>query len=575
MTSTYCAPANRINSACKIFARHRRSTMLGILALTLGACATPAETTRTAEGNGGQGSFGTPVFEEFASAAGLDHTYQADADFVVGGGGAAFDCDGDRDADLILAGGTGSVALFRNVTGDPGIGPDITFKRVTAFPATLGAEARRVTGTYALDVDGDGIVDLALLRFGRNRFLKGLGDCRFEVANAAWGLTDTGTWSTALAATWQPGMSHPTIAIGNYVDRSKPLEKTGNCEPGLIARPAPGGVGTRPQYGSVQDIRPSHCPLSMLFVDWRGDGRPDLRISNDRQYADPDGAEQLVRLAGSRATPYSAADGWVSDRIWGMGLAATDIDGDGHPEIAATNMAENRLYTLAKAGPSPRPTFEDRAWPLGASAQRPYSGGDPRPSTSWHTTFADFNADGYQDLLIIKGNVDTMKQFAAYDPDSLLLGTPEGRFVEVGDQARIDLNTMGRGGAVADFDRDGCLDIVVVNRNQPVSFFRNMSCPDKTAGNSLSVRLIGTDGNTRGVGARLELEADGRLQTKDVTVGGGHGGASLVPTHFGLGSGDTARLRVRWPNDDLSSWFQVRAGNHYAYRQGAPKPLAQ
>ena len=473
--------------------------------------------------------------------------------------------------------GDGIGCAVPNVTGDCGRGPGIAFNRVPGFIDHLGADAKRMGAAYALDMDGDGLVDLALLRFGENQFLKGKGDCRFEVANTT--LTGTGIWSTSLAATWQPGRAHPTIAIGNYVDRTKPLQKTGNCKPGLIARPERGAeTVSPPRYGTVQEIRPSHCPLSLLFVDWRGDGKPDLRISNDRQYADPDGSEQLIRLDDDRPVPYGDQDGWVAERIWGMGLAAANITGDGRPEIAATNMAENRLYTLTSAagsGGDLRPTFEDRAWPLGTSAQRPYAGGDPRPSTSWHTAFEDFNADGYQDLLIVKGNVANMKEFAAYDPDSLLLGTPEGKFVEAGDRAGIDLETTGRGGAVADFDRDGCLDLVVVNRNQPTSLFRNTSCVDKTNGASLSVRLIGTGGNTHGVGARLEVSAAGRTQMKDVTIGGGHGGSSLVPTHFGLGAESEARLRVRWPGGKISAWMPVRAGNTYTYRQGAPRPNAE
>ena len=44
-----------------------------------------------------------------------------------------------------------------------------------------------VTGAWPVDIDSDGITDLAVLRVGENRLLRGLGDCRFEPANALWG----------------------------------------------------------------------------------------------------------------------------------------------------------------------------------------------------------------------------------------------------------------------------------------------------------------------------------------------------------------------------------------------------
>ena len=113
------------------------------------------------------------------AAAGIDHAYDGDFAYAIGGGVAAFDCDGDGRPDLYLAGGGGPAALYRN---DSPVGGALRFSPVHD-PAT---DLTGVEGAYPLDIDGDGQVDLAVLRVGESVLLRGLGDCRFERANEAW-----------------------------------------------------------------------------------------------------------------------------------------------------------------------------------------------------------------------------------------------------------------------------------------------------------------------------------------------------------------------------------------------------
>ena len=60
-----------------------------------------------------------------------------------------------------------------------------------------------MTGAYPLDIDGDGHMDLAVLRQGANRLYRGLGDCRFANAAEAWGVPGGDGWTTAFSATWE------------------------------------------------------------------------------------------------------------------------------------------------------------------------------------------------------------------------------------------------------------------------------------------------------------------------------------------------------------------------------------
>ena len=143
---------------------------------------------------GSGAALGPPHFIEEAASAGIDHAYDGDPTYAVGGGVAVFDCDGDGRPELYLAGGAGPAALYRNAS--PIGGP----LRFTALHAPV-TDVAGVTGAYPLDIDGDGKVDLAVLRVGGVDLLHGLGDCRFERANERWSFDGGTAFTTAFSAT--------------------------------------------------------------------------------------------------------------------------------------------------------------------------------------------------------------------------------------------------------------------------------------------------------------------------------------------------------------------------------------
>ncbi|MEM1352614.1 MAG: ASPIC/UnbV domain-containing protein, partial [Pseudomonadota bacterium] len=114
----------------------------------------------------------------------------------------------------------------------------------------------------------------------------------------------------------------------------------------------------------------------------------------------------------------------------------------------------------------------------------------------------------------------------------------------------------GRGGAVADFNRDGWLDVAVVNRRAPIEVYQNAGGDAQW----LSVELRQDAPNTRAVGAFIEVQTSERTQVREITVGGGHAGGQAVPAHFGLGLEDRIRLRVIWPDGTFGAWQEVDAG---------------
>lgn len=501
-----------------------------------------------------------PKYLDETGSSGITSAYTGDWQFMAGGGVAAFDCSGDGKPELFLAGGTAPATLYRN---DSPTGGALKF---TAIPS--GAELDRVTGAYPLDIDGDGILDLVILRSGEDVVMRGEGACHFTRANEAWGFDGRDLWSTAFSATWEKGNTWPTLAIGTYIDRTQDAFPWGSCTDNALYRPR--GQG----FAAPLPLKPSYCALSMLFTDWNRSGTPALRVANDREYY-RGGTEQMWHVDPGKAPAlYTAAEGWKPLKIWGMGIASSDVNGDGYPDYFLTSMADSKLQVLAD-GPG-KATYKDVAFADHAIAQRPYTGGDLRPSTGWHAEFQDVNNDGRQDLFVAKGNVSSMSDFAARDPNNLMLGQPDGTFAEAGDKAGVASFRQARGAAVVDLNGDGQMDIVVVNRNEGAEVWRNAGTGTGGAplGHWLQLAPHQKGGNRDAIGAWIEVRSGDKVQRREITSGGGHAGGQLGWWHFGLGGEMSAEVRVLWPDGTSSDWSSLAADAFYDLPRGNP-PVAR
>lgn len=502
---------------------------------------------------GGSAAPPVPTFEDQTESAGLgDFTYDGELEYSVGAGVGVLDCNDDARPDLYLAGGgAGPAGLFRN---DSGRGGPIRFVRVSHPETDLTA----VTGAYPIDVDGDRVVDIAVLRIGGNVVLRGLGDCRFERANEAWNL-DGGTLDTmAFSATWERDGAWPTIAFGNYQDQH--ITDPGRwCQPNILVRPA---AITATGWGPPEPLTPAWCTLSLLFSSWDGSGRMDLRVSNDRAYYPQDaGQEQLWRIApGEPPRLYTAEDGWGRVQVEGMGIASHDLTGDGLPEVYLTSQAANHLMTLASG--ASRPTYADIGLQRGTNLPHPVIGEDTAfPSTAWHPEFADVNNDGLVDLYVSKGNVSQQPDYAMADPSHLLIGQADGTFVEATEAAGLVRFDRGRGAALVDLDLDGRLDLVESFFRAPVRVWWNAGATGSGGSTShwLGLRLRDDGPNADAIGAWIEVEAGGATQRREVTIGGGHAGGQLGWIHFGLGADAAATVRVRWPDGSVTGPLEIGA----------------
>ena len=185
----------------------------------------------------------------------------------------------------------------------------------------------------------------------------------------------------------------------------------------------------------------------------------------------------------------------------------------------------------------------------------------------------DFDNDGLPDVLVGSSDYEGAQ--------ALLWHNLDGRsFETVPVEEGIDHN-RSHGVAVADFDRDGDLDVVLGHSSGRcdtdcydtfnVRYFENVTGEDQGgAGNFLQLRLEGTTANRAAIGARVEVTAGGVTQTQE--VGGGHGHYGIqhdLALHFGLGSDCEAEVTVRWPDGQLSTdSFTLGGGYRWHLTQG-------
>jgi hypothetical protein len=494
-----------------------------------------------------------PQFKEETAISGLTSIYKGDWQFMVGGGVAAFDCSGDGLPELFIAGGENKAKLFTNQSKSGG-----ALKFAEASGSGLGFD--RVTGAYPIDIDGDGNMDLVVLRVGESKVMRGLGHCKFTEMNKAWHIDGGDAWATAFSATWEKGNTLPTLAFGTYIDRKFEDDPWGHCSDNWLLRPD----SDQKAYGPRIALKPSFCSLSMLFTDWNRSGTASLRVSNDREYY-MGGQEQMWHVTPGEAPKlYTEAEGWRFIRLWGMGIATADFNSSGYPSYYLSSMADQRMQMLADG--AAKPTYKEAQFPMGTTAHRPYTGGDERPSTGWHTQFEDVNNDGRYDLFVAKGNVDRMPDFAQKDPNNLLLQKEDGTFMEAGDKAGIVSFRNHRGAQLVDLNGDGKLDLVVTARRENAQIWRNVST---NLGHFVEIKLQQAGGNRNAVGAWVEVkEEGGKVMSRENYVGGGHVSGQAGFLHFGLGGETATQIRITWPGEPAGDWQDIKADGFYIIEKG-------
>jgi enediyne biosynthesis protein E4 len=181
----------------------------------------------------------------------------------------------------------------------------------------------------------------------------------------------------------------------------------------------------------------------------------------------------------------------------------------------------------------------------------------------------DFDNDGWPDIYL--GSTDyTGTRGLLYRQIS-----PE-QFELVPTDVGVD-HRRSHGSAVADFDRDGDLDLVVGHSpgrcggecydTFNIRLFENQL---SGSGNWLQIALEGDESNRAAIGAQVTVELDGSTQLQEVDGGHGQwGNQDDLTLHFGMGQSCESEVTVRWPNENLTTQsFVLQAGHRYLIIEG-------
>ena len=164
----------------------------------------------------------------------------------------------------------------------------------------------------------------------------------------------------------------------------------------------------------------------------------------------------------------------------------------------------------------------------------------------------DFDNDGDLDIYVTNGHViDNIKLYQpalSYAQKDLLYENIGGRFRDVSSQSgpAFQVERVGRGLAVGDFDNDGNLDVVIANLGRAPALLRNQGV---SGGNWIVIRAKGRKSNSFGLGANVEVETSDKKQVKEINNVASYLSSNDIRLHFGLGKAKTIqRIEVLWPS---------------------------
>ena len=484
------------------------------------------------------------------------------------GSGIAFlDYDNDGYLDVLLVNGSrlegaplnATNKLFRN----DGKG---SFADVSA--ASGVTQKGWGNGICAGDYDNDGYTDAFITYWGPNVLLRNTGKGRFEDASKNIPAPVAKEWSSGCTFIDYDRDGLLDLFVTSYQKfdvATAPLPgKSSNCEwKGMPVFCGPRGL----PYGKVTLYRNKGAGVfedvtvksrvgeaqgfyafTAIAADLNEDGWPDLYVASDSTPSlffrnNKDGTfSEIGTEAGVAFNEHGFEQG-------GMGLALADFNGDGHIDLMKTNFAGDHPNLYVNRG---KGIFEDGVLRAGLGVNPQYVG--------WGIGFADFDNDGWPDLMQVNGHVypelESRKSNEEYrNPRIVYRNLGNGRFEDVSARsgAAIGEKHSSRGAAFGDFDNDGDIDVLVMNMNEPPSLLRNEL---KSANHWVKLKLEGTKSNRGAIGAVVSLGK----QKLPVLSQSSFTSQSDLRLHFGLGSStETGEITVRWPSGERQVFASEKA----------------
>ena len=473
---------------------------------------------------------------------------------TMGSGVVFFDYDADGDADLYFV-NSGSIPQTEQDAQQSQLG-NVLYRNEGDGHFTDVTELSGVGDTgYGMaaaagDIDNDGDADLYVANFGQDTLYRNNGDGSFTditeaagIDNTLWGIAAVyldfdvdGDLDIFVVNYLVYELSMPVTTFKGIIGYGHPRSYEGT--PDVLYRN--NGDGTFTNIAETAGVTNPTEGRGMAAVacDYDNDGFPDIYVTNDTNrnflyHNNGDGTFTDESLfIGIGYDENGVAEG-------SMGVDSGDYNGDGWLDFIVANSEKATLYKNEEGL-----FFLDTT--VNSGLQQP-----TLPYVGFSPLFLDYDNDGHLDLFCANGHpqdvIEILMDHETYaQRDQMLQNNGDGTYRDVSETAGAYFTQalVGRAAATADYDNDGDTDIVIMNSNQRAVLLRNDGGNEKRW---LGIKLIGTQSNRDGIGARVTVVAEDITQVAEVKSGSSYASGSDTRLLFGLGeSQHVEKITVVW-----------------------------